>query len=278
MGICNSSTNSKSKGEEIIEDKDLNYEWTPEENLNKEASKNSIYRISAELYNHILDKTARKKLKKNLIFKYIFIDPYGKFFTQIPRKESKEVIKIEGSLDRKGLIKLKKIEEKIECNQITNYEGNISRKISNLQAEGFASNSSSKNEDNQSEKFEFSLDFSKNEWIVEYTIDGKKLFINAYLDLNDNDNHISAISGISFQEDKGVSIWKGIENEKRDITLTQQYIEDLKVASDETKKVYYQGKIDRITYSIEGTIQGKDMDGIKFKISMKKKGKAYNKQ
>lgn len=289
MGICNSSSNpSKSKSEEVFEDKDLNYEWTPEESLapsqiqsqnpnqnQKDASaKQSIYRINAELFDHIPDKQNRRKLKKHLVCKYLFIDQYGKVFTQVPRRESKEVIKIEGSVDRKGLLRLKKIEQKIEGTQVTSYEGNITRKISHLQVCGFAATSHAKaDESAQSEKFEFTVDFSKTEWIVEFPVDGKNTYINAFLELNDNDNHISAISGLSFQEDKGLAIWKGIENDKRDITLTQQYIEDLKVASEDAKKVFYQGKIDRITNSIEGTIQGKDMDGIRFKISMKRKGK-----
>jgi len=280
MGICNSSANSssKSKSEEIIEDKDLNYEWTPEEtattNPKESSTKQSIYRINAELFDHIQDKMNNKsnKPKKYLVCKYLYVDQYGKVFTQVPRKESKEVIKIEGNLDRKGLLRLKKAEQKIEGTQITNYEGQISRKISHLQIEGFASQTKS-DTTGQSEKFEFSLIFAKTEWLVEFPIEVKNTCINAFLELNDNDNHISAISGVSFQEDKGFAVWKGIENEKRDITLTQQYIEDLKVASEDAKKVFYQGKIDRITNSIAGTIQGKDMDGIKFSISMKKKGK-----
>jgi hypothetical protein len=285
MGICNSSTStSKSKPEEIIEDQDLNYEWTPEETLNQPqsqptnnqkdtATKQSIYRINAILYDHIVDKLNRKKLKKILVCKYLFIDQYGKCFTQVPRKESKDQIKIEGSIDRKGLLRLKKIEHKIEGTQITSYEGNISRRITHLQIDGFASTSYAKADDSvQSEKFAFSLDFSKTEWIVEFPIGGNT-FINAFLELNDNDNHISAISGVSFQEDKGFAVWKGIENEKRDITLTQQYIEDLRIVSEDAKKVFYQGRIDRINKSIEGTIQGKDMDLIKFKIYMKRYGK-----
>lgn len=297
MGICNSSTStSKPKSEEIIEDQNFDYEWTPEEtlspssaatqnqngsqtqNLKDTATKTSLYRINAELYDHILDKQNRKKLKKHLVCKYLCIDQYGKVFTQIPRKGSKDsIIKLEGSIDRKGFLRLKKTEQKIEGTQTTNYEGSVSRKITqqqNLQIEGFASTSHSKSEEQaQSEKFEFSLNFAQTEWIVEFPIDGKSTFINAFLELNDNDNHISAISGVSFQEDKGFAVWKGIENDKRDITLTQQYIEDLRVASEDAKKVFYQGRIDRITNSIEGTIQGKDIDGIKFKIAMKKKGK-----
>ena len=41
-----------------------------------------------------------------------------------------------------------------------------------------------------------------------------------------------------------------------------EYIEDSKIASDEHKKVFYQGTIDRISNVIVGVIQGKDMDGI----------------
>lgn len=277
MGVCNSTGNSSSKKkcEEVIEDKDLNFEWTPEDTAiqtqKDSTGKSSIYRINAELYDHILDKTRKtNKIKKYLVCKYLYLDQYGKVFTQIPRKESKEIIKIEGNIDRKGLLRLKKSEQKIEGMQITNYEGQISRKISHLQIEGFATQLKS---DQQSKKFEFTLDFSKTEWLVEFPVDGKIVCINTFLELNDNDNHISAISGVSFQEDKGFSVWKGIENDKRDITLTQQYVEDLKIASEDAIKIFYQGKIDRITNSIDGTIQGKDMDDIKFKITMKKKGK-----
>ncbi len=276
MGICNSTTNSKNnRGNEIVIDDNLNYEWSPEESLTAKdnITKNSFYKIKSDLFDFISDKNSKmRKQKRFLVLKYLFIDQYGKIFTQIPRKESKEIIKIEGSLDRKGLLRLKKTEEKIEAIQITNYEGNISRKITHLQIEGFADISNSKNEENTlNEKFPFCVDFTKNEWVMEFIHNSKKHFINCYLELNDNDNHISAISGISFEEEKGVSIWKGIENEKRDITLTQQYIEDAKTVSDDLKKIFYQGKIDRITNSIEGIIQGKDMDGIKFKISFKKK-------
>lgn len=275
MGICNSTSNYKHKTVEIIEDKNLNYEWTPEENITKEASKNSIYKVNAELCEYIFDKNISRNKKKLLVSKYLYIDQYGKIFTQIPRKESKDIIKIEGNLDRKGYLRLKKIEQKIEGILTTTYEGKISRKIS-LCVEGIAITSSSISDENMTnERFPFSLEFSKSEWTVEYPQDGKQHYISAFLELNDNDNHISAISGISYEEeDKGVSIWKGIENDKRDITLTQQYIEDLRIASEDAKKIFYQGKIDRITHSIQGIIQGKDMDGIKFKICKKKvKGK-----
>lgn len=275
MGVCHSSNNkTKSIREEVVEDKNLNYEWAPDDSGTKENSKSSISKINAFLYNYITDNTnsKKKKVQKILVCKYLFFDQYGKLFCNIPRRESKEIIKIEGSMTRQGDLKLKRIEEKVDCTQITNYEGKLSYKIGGrLQIEGLAKNSFSKAEDTPSEAFNFSLDFPKDEWIMEYTLDNKLHKFNIFLDLNDNENHISSISGISLQEDKGVSLWKGVENEKKEITLTQQYIEDVRIASDEQKKFFYQGVIDRIVYSISGIIQGKDMDGVKFKMSRKNK-------
>ena len=267
MGACNSTTNNKPKNDIIIIDESLNFEWSPDES-NKESNKNPIYKINAELYNLKYDNIKRKKTKI-LICKYLYIDQYGKIFSQIPRKESRDLIKLEGSIDRKGIIKLKKIEEKIECNHTTTYEGKLTKKHNILIIEGTALTSSNIN-DETDEKTDFSLEFSQNEWIVEYTIDKINHKINAYLELNENENYISSITGISFQEEKGISMWRGIEKENKNITLTQQYIEDSKIASDEHKKVFYQGTIDRISNVIVGVIQGKDMDGINFKITLKK--------
>lgn len=264
MGICTSTSNNQEK---IIENIDFNYSQSFDEEKLNELNVKHLIKLNIKLFH----KPRGKKIKY-LILKKIYINHKGNFFGEIPNIKTGGVLKLNGNIGSKGNLKM---EEKYEGDNMkteTSYEGSLKTKAdpSIFYIEGTA-NKHSFGGLTENERFDFFLHFGEigeNLWILEYTFENKKTVIMPFLDLNDNEMFISNITGIANEEGNGLSIFNGIEDDKRVITLTQAYIHENHLSSD--VKVYYVGVIDRIRYTIEGTIKGGKFDGTEFKLYKKK--------
>jgi len=258
MGICNSTTK---KEEKILENLNFNYSFSLDEEKIKEHNSKYFAKLNINLIHSIKGKNF-----KDLILKKFYLNQNGKIIGEIPNKKSKGIIYFDGSLDSQGNFKMESIEENEEIKSETTYQGSLKIKKDSVTflIEGNASRKIlSGNSGN--EIFNFILNFGENQCILEYTFEEKIHTIKPFLDLNDNEFFISSITGIAYEEHKGLSMFIGIEDNKREITLTQIYIDE---SRQNEHKIYYVGIIDRIKSTIEGEIKGGRLDGSKFKISM----------
>lgn len=260
MGICNSLKSGGQARDKIAENLNLNYSYSLDEDKLKEISAKNLIKLNISLL-HI----SRNKKTKDLMLKKLYINSFGKMIGEISNKKLNTNMIFDGNLDSKGNFKMDQTEEGNDLKSEIKYEGEIKVKESpySFLIQGEASKQIIKGQ-RGNERFGFSLKFGEYLWILEYTFEDKNYTIKPFLDLNDNEMFVSNITGIAYEEDKGISIFSGIEDDKREITLTQNYINELHTSND--KKIYYIGTIDRIKFTIEGTIKGGIMDGSEFKI------------
>lgn len=265
MGICNSTSAGNKKGQKISEDLNLNYSYSiDEEKFNDLNFKNYVKLNINLLHNH------RGKKSKDLILKKIYLNNFGKLIGEISAKNS-SILNFYGSLNSQGNLFMELLEKNKNSKIEIKYEGALkflnNKSLFNI--EGIA-NKKFLSGETGNERFDFILNFGENSqenlWLIEYTFEDTKYTINPYLDLNDNEMFISNITGIAYEEGKGISIFSGIEDDKREITLTQTYLSDSNIH----EKVFFVGIIDRIKFTIEGLVKGGRMDGSEFKISRRK--------
>lgn len=275
MGPCNSVNGKK---DQILYDNNFDYEWSNKYEIVEKKSdlvKISEYKLKTYFYEFIEDEFRKKK--KFLVCKYFYISGDGKIKSIVPILGTDEKIFFEGIITKSGVFKMNKKIKKMDSILNNFYDGTLEHKIKDgLIIEGFYSQIPNNNgvlltENKASQvKKEFIVEFSKNTYKVEYSEKYAKDFL-LFLDIEENENIISYIGGISW-DDKGVSVWRGFaegNNLNTNLILIQQYLEDQKIfASEGSKRILYEGKYDRFGKKIDGFISTQDLNNpVKFRIS-----------
>ena len=259
---------SSNKHEAII-DKGINMDFESYREDLKQSPDNKFFEVKAKLWEI---SEINKKIKQSLLSKYFFFKPNGKFISRVIKKENKDEIVIEGTLDPNGEIKFSIKQRMIDQNlvKIKTYEGKVSSSEKGMTAMGKVFEIQQNQENEKTLKPEtFLLEFTKNIWKTEYSTKKSKVptVINVCLRYSNN-----IFSGIAF-DDQGFSFWAGIEKNEGKLTLIQQYLDKNNTLSD--GGVYsYNGMIDKISYIIDGTVNNSEMDGTTT-FTIKKIGKLF---
>ena len=234
MGIC-SSTKLK---REVDKRNEIDFE-NFRDNLKESDVK--LFEVKAKLWEI---ETTKDKIKKTLISKYLFFHSDGNFLSRFKTKSSKEEILLDGAIDKDKNIKFSLKEKVNEDNNfvIKNFVGKLS--LNDEKGIQFSGNVIEKNEGESDKIKTFVLDFTNVLWILH----SDSLKTNVFL--YNKDNYFIGIS----HDEKGFSIWNGIEKADNNVLLIQRYLHlGTKNNSDEGI-VTYQGVYDKLEHFIGGDI------------------------
>lgn len=262
MGSCNSTNSSNVEVIKEIIDPELNFEKHREEYRDKPNDK--VFEVKADLYE--ITSISNRIKHKNLISKYLFFTPDGKFTSSVSKTMFSDII-IEGWLNPKSsyLTLITKQNVKNDKYLLRTYEGKLNMTDQSCQIEGKIM------EDNSTgkvlvEKSTFILNFlneSGDIWEGKYEDSNNKIVnIRAYINLED-----LIYTGLAVSE-KGIAVIRGMDKGS-DSNLIIQYLN-----SDESKTEIFniKGVLDSIGGTFDGIIKHRDLNAntkINFKVKSK---------
>jgi hypothetical protein len=252
MGAC---TSTNGKGQIRIDKNEGKLDFEYFRDLIREQKDNKIYEVKAKLYE--VSKINHKATLHTLMCKYLFFQPNGKFTSQIRQNISGEELFVEGTLDKTGAISLTYKQKMLNNNalKVKYFEGKMSEG-SNYKFVGQVHVDSGQGK-TLVENASFVLNFSTKLYKVEYTNKNNKPFSQLVnLSLKDK-----VFSGFSY-DDKGFSVWAGIDKDNKAI-LIQQYLDKNYVNGsglNENGTFSFEGDMDKINNTIEGQVKNKKLE------------------
>lgn len=263
MGVC---TSTKGKATfKIDKGENLDFEYYRE--LVRDQKDAMVFEVKAKLWEFI--EVSPKMIKKNLVCKYLFVKPNGKFESRIKQALSGEEMFIEGVIEKNGNISFSYKQKMLNNNsvKVRYYEAKLALTNDGLQCKGPILETSENIGEGKVVRHgeTFLLDFNTKLWRAEYLNRNKSL--NQFNVLLKIKNFV--LSGISIDE-KGVSVFAGVENDNK-ISLIQQYIDKdyTNGATLEAGTFSYSGVIDKINNEIAGNVKNKELDNdTKFTIKL----------
>jgi hypothetical protein len=247
--ICFSNTKTR---KEIDKRPDLDFEYFRE---NLKDSSQKLFEVKAKLWEI---ETNKQITKHTLVSKYLFFYADGKFLSRFKQINSDDEILLDGHIDINGNIKITHKEKFPNKNsfRIKNFDGKISQ--NNQNGILFSGNVVEKNEGGEEVKLRtFILDFTNVLWVLHSEP------TNTYVFLYNQGNFFIGIS----HDNKGFSIWNGIEKGDHNVILVQRYFKFENSGNSDDCIVTYQGIYDKLEHFISGEILHKKSDSKeKFKL------------
>jgi len=256
MGAC-SSVNSKK-----VINQDLDFKSYKNKNQEKQ-SETKNFEIKAKLWEII---EINKKTTKTLLSKYLFLKPNGTFETKVYKKKTGEEISIDGFINIKGELNLNYKEKNSSRMKIFKGTAGFKEDIG-IEIKGTIHEKLTEKEHPVLLKETFILDFTNTPWHVEYSNNDKNFVCNLFGKFKNR----KAFKGFAY-DDKGYSMWAGIQKDGNIVSLVQEYIDSDHIKTSKNVVYTYNGTLDEIsTPVIEGEVHNIEFSKpVNFKIKMLK--------
>jgi hypothetical protein len=253
MGPC---TSAPKVGQMLIE-KNENYDFDSFKNEinDKSEIQKKGFLLKARLWEIILG----KKTRKCLISKYFFFEPTGTFLSKVKPFMSEQVT-YTGTLSETGVVTMRSEQVVNKEKRVKTYEGVIDNNfkvIGTVKQDGEANTN-------------FEFDLKPEEWRIDF-INDKDIAVETFNACVRYKLKESIITGIS-QDSRGVFwLWLGYEGQSNEVNIIQRRIKkDYKEDEKDEGVISMKGKIDKISYTIKGTVNVGE--AVKFSMkSLKKK-------
>jgi hypothetical protein len=239
MGACTSN----GKNNQVYIERNDNFDFDTFKNTinDKSEVQKKGFLIKARLW----EITQGRRTTKSLVSKYFFFEPNGSFISKV-KPFMAEIITYTGTLSEQGVISMRSEQVVGTGKRIKTYEGVIDN---NFKVNGIV-----KTEDGGttgSANFEF--DLKPDEWKIDY-INDKDVSVETFNACVRYKMKEAIITGIS-KDSRGVLwLWCGFEGQHNEVSIIQRRIR--KDYSDEKDEgvIAMKGKIDKITYTIKGSL------------------------
>jgi len=251
---------------------EYNYEYYLEEYRKRDETDNEYN--EKEIIGKLIEyqKNTSNEIIEKKICKYFFINILtGKIRSKIKTILNDVDIYVDGIIERKGKFKIKTLMGVLDNQLEKDYEGQLEVSDKGFEAKGqviFVE----KEEKKTKEEYSFLLDFTSNIWRGSYKYRNSLCDLRIFMKIREG-RKFKTVSGISM-DDKGISLWNGIIDEKNKCTMQQSYIgKDVK-----PRVITYEGIYNKALENINGLLLSRDEESLsdthfdlKFERNPKKK-------